>query len=104
MKRAEHSLAAILPNTDYYEIDSRLANARYGVWVCCPAGATQGSRSFPAVFMPDGNSSAAMLMPMSAFVNSDPINPVQAVIQPAFCGPVTALRHERDPRHAGLRF
>ncbi|WP_126177117.1 alpha/beta hydrolase [Tsuneonella rigui] len=83
LEPAEPAFAAIFPDTHYFEIDSRRAKARYAVWVTLPPGAANSGARLPAVFMPDGNWLAPILTPMSAMAASDPINPVQPVIQVA---------------------
>jgi predicted alpha/beta superfamily hydrolase len=83
MQTAEHPLSALLPNTDYYEIDSPVANARYAIWVNYPEGTKRGSQAYPVIIVTDGNLTAPMLIPMNALVHVDPINPVQPVIQVA---------------------
>ena len=83
LEPATPDFAAVFPDTHYFEIYSRKAEARYAIWVTMPPGAAKSGKLFPAVFMPDGNWSAPILAPMNAMASSDPINPVQPVIQVA---------------------
>lgn len=48
--------SSVFPRTNYFEVDSIKAGARYAVWVTTPKVYGQDrSRSFPAVYAPDGN-------------------------------------------------
>jgi predicted alpha/beta superfamily hydrolase len=49
-------VASAFPRTRYFEIDSVKAGARYAVWVTVPSAyEKEPTRSFPTVYMPDGN-------------------------------------------------
>ncbi|MDT9601014.1 alpha/beta hydrolase [Sphingosinicella rhizophila] len=75
-------LSAMLPNTDYFEIDSVRAGARYAIWVTRPAHyERQSGKRFPVVYMPDGNGAAPQTAPRIELLASDPINPIRQFIQ-----------------------
>lgn len=74
-------LAAMLRRTRYFEIDSVKAGARYAVWVSTPADYDrEPGRTYPAIYMPDGNLDAPMTIPADALLPSDPINPIRPFI------------------------
>ncbi len=51
---------SMFPRTRYFEIDSMQAGARYAVWITTPISYdADTSRSFPAIFSPDGNRNVA---------------------------------------------
>ncbi|WP_164549508.1 alpha/beta hydrolase [Tsuneonella rigui] len=81
LERATPEFSDLFLNTEYFEIYSRKAAARYAIWVTLPPDAERSGRHYPAVFMPDGNLSLPLLTPMNLLAYNDPINPVQAVIQ-----------------------
>jgi predicted alpha/beta superfamily hydrolase len=89
LESKQHPLSAILPDTEYFEIDSKIAGARYGVWVNTPYGyAAQRERRYPAIFTPDANLVAPMLMPFSGQLSADPIHPILPFVQVSvgYCG------------------
>lgn len=52
---------SMFARTQYFEIDSVVAEARYAVWVTVPNGYDNDPAGrFPVVFMPDGNNSVMM--------------------------------------------
>src|SRR5262245_43237763 len=73
-------LSAVLPNTSYFEVDSRKAGARYAVWVTVPTSyKAHPDRRYPAIYLPDGNLS----VPQTAagiVQDFDPINPIRPFI------------------------
>ena len=74
-------MAATLPHTRYFEIESRLAGARYAVWVATPPlYEREPTRRYPAIYMPDGNSTAPVTIPRSRLLRSDPIAPIEPFI------------------------
>lgn len=86
LQPAVHDLKAILPKTEYFEIDSAIAGVRYGVWVAAPwAYGLEPERRFPAIFTPDGNLLAPTLMPISVDMQSPPGQPfIQVSV--GYCG------------------
>lgn len=74
-------LSAMLPNTRYFEIDSVKAGARYAVWVVTPPNYDRETDlRYPAIYMPDGNSSAPETIPRDELLRSDPIYPIEPFI------------------------
>jgi hypothetical protein len=68
--------------TRYFEVDSVKAGARYAVWVTTPMSYDQDpSRSFPAIYTPDGNGAALLAPRLSNAGAFDPINSVMSSIQ-----------------------
>jgi uncharacterized protein len=89
MKETEHPLSAILPNTKYFEIVSKSADATFGVWVTTPPHyEAESDRRFPPVYLTDGNLAAPCFAPRSVMLSSDPIAPIEPIIQIAigYCG------------------
>jgi predicted alpha/beta superfamily hydrolase len=86
LQPAAHDLSAILPKTEYFEIDSAIAGVRYGVWVAVPwTYEFEPERRFPAIFTPDGNLLAPALMPISVDMQNPPGQPfVQVSV--GYCG------------------
>lgn len=66
--------ATLTRSTRYFEIDSVVAGARYGVWVCTPARYDREEISYPAIYQPDGNGVASVMARMM-YLRDDPINP-----------------------------
>lgn len=54
-----------IPNTDYFEIESKHASASFAVWVTRPYGYEIGNTKYPAIYVTDGNSGAALFGPHS---------------------------------------
>lgn len=74
--------ASMFPRTKYYEIDSARAGARYAVWVSVPEVYDKDpSRSFPAVFAPDGNHFVAFSTTLCELGQWDLIDKYQSTIQ-----------------------
>lgn len=70
-------IASVFDQTRYFEIDSKLAGARYAVWVTVPLTyAVDPMRRFPIIYQPDGNSRVLHSMPVAY----DPIAPIQPFI------------------------
>jgi uncharacterized protein len=89
MKESEHPISAILPNTKYYEIESKLAAATFGIWVTTPPRyEAEPERKFAPVYLTDGNLAAPSFAPRSVMLTSDPIAPIEPIIQIAigYCG------------------
>jgi uncharacterized protein len=85
---AQHPMAAVLPNTEYFEIDSAVAGVRYAIWVTTPPlYAGEPDRHFPAVFVTDGNM-RVLKAPGNYLLFIDPIHPIQPFIQVSigYCG------------------
>src|SRR5580693_508486 len=75
-------LAAMLGLTRYFEIDSRIADARYGIWVTIPPQhQLEDGQRFPVIYQPDGNMSAGAHASVHALACADLINPLQPFIQ-----------------------
>jgi predicted alpha/beta superfamily hydrolase len=76
----EATLRSVLPDTRYYEVESRAAGARFAVWVTVPRlYDRQPDRQFPVVYQPDGNKAAPTTV--NALLSDDPISPVEPLIQ-----------------------
>jgi predicted alpha/beta superfamily hydrolase len=86
LEAARHELSAIMPKTEYFEIDSAVAGARYGVWVAVPWGYDfEPERRFPAIFTPDGNLAAPALIPIGVDLHNAPTQPfIQVSV--GYCG------------------
>lgn len=86
LRPAVHDLSAILPKTEYFEIDSAIAGVRYGVWIAVPwVYDFEPERRFPAIFTPDGNLNAPTLMPISVDLQNPPGQPfIQVSV--GYCG------------------
>lgn len=82
MPGTEPSLAVTLPNTDYLELDSAHVGARFAIWVTRPVGydRSDGAR-YPALYVTDGNVSAAMLSPYAEHTAFDLISAFQPYVQ-----------------------
>ena len=75
-------LAVTLPSTDYFEIDSACAGDRFAVWVTRPVDyARDGEACYPAIYVTDGNVSAAMLSPYAEHTAFDLIGAFQPYLQ-----------------------
>jgi predicted alpha/beta superfamily hydrolase len=73
-------LEAMLPNTRYFEVESRRVGGRFGVWVTTPATyAAEPDRRYPAIYQPDGNFAAPMTA--TALLAFDPIHPIRPFIE-----------------------
>lgn len=91
------SLSAMLGATRYFEIDSRIARARYAVWLTTPPQYERApARGFPVIYQPDGNIAAGAHGSLHALACADPINPIQPFIQ--VC--VGYAGHDADRRSA----
>ncbi len=78
----EPPLSSVLPNTDYFEVVSRHAGARYAIWVTTPVQYEQeGERRYPAIYLPDGNITAPLTAAISQALRNDPINPIKPFVQ-----------------------
>ncbi len=76
------TMAAILPATRYFEIDSARAGARYAIWVTTPTGYDRDSSTrYPVIYQPDGNWAAPRTVADLAYLPSDAINPIVPFIQ-----------------------
>ncbi|MEO8450649.1 MAG: alpha/beta hydrolase-fold protein [Gemmatimonadota bacterium] len=75
-------MSATLPGSRYFEVDSRLAGARFAVWVTTPQTyGAEPDRRYPAVYLPDGNLSAPLTAPTHQMLQHDPIHPIRPFIQ-----------------------
>ena len=75
-------LAVTLPRTDYFELDSAHVGDRFAVWVTTPVDYDRGADArFPAIYVTDGNVSAAMLAPYCEHTAFDLIGAFQPYIQ-----------------------
>ena len=87
-------MASMLPDTDYFEIDSVHAKARYAIWVTTPPGyARDASRRYPAVYATDGNWTAPMIIGNLPLLPSDPINPIVPIVHIAVGFPPDEAPH-----------
>ncbi len=75
-------LSAMLPNTRYFELESKAVGTRFGVWVTTPTRyESEPGRQYPAIYQPDGNLTAPTTGPLLTLLRDDPINPVQPFVQ-----------------------
>jgi predicted alpha/beta superfamily hydrolase len=64
MLDAQPPLSVTLARTDYFELDSVRAGARFAIWVTRPVNYDSSTEMrYPAVYVTDGNIHAAMLAP-----------------------------------------
>lgn len=72
---------AKLPNTRYFEIESRIAGARFAIWVTVPPQyESDADGRYAVVFAPDGNGMAPMAAPRLQMLSADPIAPIEPFI------------------------
>ncbi|MFF1946294.1 alpha/beta hydrolase [Rhodococcus qingshengii] len=85
MRETSHPTSLVLPNTQFFEIDSTIVGRTYGVWVTTPPGYDPDARqSYPAIFMADGNMAAPMTIPYVSMLSTlDYIFPIAPFIQVA---------------------
>jgi uncharacterized protein len=75
-------LAVTLPGTDYFELDSAHVGDRFAIWVTKPVDYDRGADvRFPAIYVTDGNVSAAMLAPYAEHTAFDLIGAFQPYVQ-----------------------
>jgi len=89
LQPAQHAMSALLPTTEYFEIDSAIAGNRYAVWVNVPPRYEQEEdRRYPAIFTADGNLLAPLTIPHNILLRDDPINPILPFVQVnvGYCG------------------
>ncbi len=89
LQPAQYPPSAILPNTEYFEIQSEIAGQRYAVWVNLPPRYdSEGDRRYPAIFTPDGNLFVPLFIPFNGLLRDDPIYPIQPFVQVSvgYCG------------------
>jgi uncharacterized protein len=89
MPGTEPALAITLPGTDYFELDSVNVGGRFAIWVTRPADyGRSGATRYPAVYVTDGNISAAMLAFYAEHIAFDLISAFQPYLQVAvgYCG------------------
>lgn len=78
---AEPTLATMMPDTDFFEIESNQVGTRFGIWVTKPPNYEEISdRRYPAVYIPDANLLFGSLAPASSCAQ-DPIWPIEPVLQ-----------------------
>jgi uncharacterized protein len=75
-------LAVTLARTDYFELDSAHVDDRFAIWVTRPVDYDRGEGArFPAIYVTDGNASAAMLAPYAEHTAFDLISAFQPYLQ-----------------------
>src|SRR5215469_10092131 len=75
-------LTVTLPRTEYFELDSDHVGDRFAVWVTTPVDyEREPDTSFPAIYVTDGNVSAAMLSPYAEHTAFDLIEAFQPYLQ-----------------------
>jgi predicted alpha/beta superfamily hydrolase len=78
----EMPMSAVLPSTQYFEVESTIAASRYGVWITTPPLYDRESASgYPAIYQVDGNLLAPVTAPLVWLLPDDPINPILPFIQ-----------------------
>ncbi|HTX51420.1 MAG TPA: alpha/beta hydrolase-fold protein [Caulobacteraceae bacterium] len=81
LTEASGPLSATMGATRYFEIDSKIASARYGVWVTTPPQYDfEPTGRFPVIYQPDGNFAAAAHASVHAMACADIINPIRPFI------------------------
>lgn len=74
--------AGMLRRTEYFEVDSVKTGARYAIWVTLPHDYDKDDkRSFPAIYMPDGNGMALVAAAASGGNAAELIMPLESTIQ-----------------------
>jgi uncharacterized protein len=81
MPEANPPLSVTLPSTDYFEVDSASVGGRFAVWVTRPVDYDRDERRYPALYVTDGNVSAAMLAPYAEHTAFDLISAFQPYLQ-----------------------
>lgn len=81
LTEAAPSLASLLPDSRYFEMNSRIAGARFSAWVTPPANydADQAS-TFPVVYQVDGNLFFPATAPFHQALPRDGLAPVKPFI------------------------
>lgn len=75
-------MSAMLPATRYYEVESSIVGARFGVWVTTPPRYdAEPEAKHPAIYQPDANVAVPLTAPVASLLRDDPINPIQPFIQ-----------------------
>ncbi len=75
-------ISAMLPATRYFEVDSSIVGAKFGVWVTTPPRYdAEPDARYPAIYQPDGNVAVPLTAPTASLLPDDPINPIQPFIQ-----------------------
>lgn len=75
-------MSAMLPATRYFEVESSIVGARFGVWVTTPPRYdAEPDTRYPAIYQPDSNMAAPLTAPAASLLPDDPINPIQPFIQ-----------------------
>jgi predicted alpha/beta superfamily hydrolase len=85
LKPFDLPISAVLPNTEIFEIDSKISGGTYVIWVTTPPGYdAAGVGRYPAIFVPDGNLAAPALIPnVQALSTLELIHPIVPFIQVA---------------------
>lgn len=79
---SESPMSAMLPATRYFEVESSIVGATFGVWVTTPPRYdAESDTKYPAIYQPDGNVAAPLTAPAALLLPDDPINPIQPFIQ-----------------------
>jgi uncharacterized protein len=82
MPSREPALRVTLPSTDYFEVDSAHVGGRFAIWVTRPVDYERSADTrYPAVYVTDGNVSAAMLAPYAEHTAFDLISAFQPYLQ-----------------------
>lgn len=95
MIECDINLATLLPNTKYFEFDSKCVGSTLAIWVTTPSGYDESvERQYPVIFTPDGGLMAPISIPFVAALSGgstggDVVNPVKPYIQVTigYCGP-----------------
>jgi uncharacterized protein len=82
MPGLEPALRVTLPSTDYFELESAHVGGRFAIWVTRPVEYERSAATrYPAVYVTDGNVSAAMLAPYAEHTAFDLISAFQPYLQ-----------------------
>lgn len=78
---AEPTLATMMPDTDFFEIESKHVGTRFGIWVSRPPNYHENpDHRYAVVYVPDANLLFGSLAPTTSCAQ-DPIWPIEPVLQ-----------------------
>jgi predicted alpha/beta superfamily hydrolase len=80
LTQRELGTSAILEATKYFEVESEIVGATFGVWITTPMRFGQEDRRYAAIYLPDGNSAAPGFATQVGYLSSDPIAPIEPFI------------------------
>jgi predicted alpha/beta superfamily hydrolase len=94
---------SLVPDTDYFEIESQAVGARFAIWVTRPMTyANNPNQRYPAVYVTDGNAALGLTAPYTNLCASDLITPIKPYIQVSVGYTVADLPNAQILRHRDL--